>query len=384
MKAVILEIKNGKAAVLLENGEFATVKDQNYHTGDTVSLTRSALRRQTPGFTARRFLRYGSAAAAAMLLLGVGGVRWYTTSLACSYVSLDVNPSIEYVLNRQDQILSVTALNEDAKEIVESLSASGIKYLSLEDVLKKTLALLEENGYTDDAETSYVLINVSSDNEKRSDALKEEISSAFASISDSQESTLSLTLSHSSVSEREKAKDLGISSGEYRQILEIEENEESGQSQDLTEETVRAYADWQVRDLLTASGRLPEDQQDTGAGAESEAAQVQEPSADAPAQENSDGSDRPEAPADSGNTSPADAGAQNGAGNPPDASSGTDTPSGDTSSSPEEAASPDDVNTRQAGEDRPADSGSPSMEGASAPAGNDNGSSPDGPGMSPS
>ena len=38
-----------------------------------------------------------------------------------SVIALDVNPSIEIVTNKHDQILTINALNEDAKSIVKGL-----------------------------------------------------------------------------------------------------------------------------------------------------------------------------------------------------------------------------------------------------------------------
>lgn len=58
-------------------------------------------------------------AAAAVLLLCTTGVYSYNNVVASSYVSLDADTSIEYTLNRKNQVLDVTALNEEAEKIVQ-------------------------------------------------------------------------------------------------------------------------------------------------------------------------------------------------------------------------------------------------------------------------
>ena len=41
-------------------------------------------------------------------------------------VSLDVNPSIIYSLNKRDRVLDVRAVNDDAESIVKALEQEGV------------------------------------------------------------------------------------------------------------------------------------------------------------------------------------------------------------------------------------------------------------------
>mgnify|MGYP002624932305 CR=1 FL=1 len=106
------------------------------------------------GFFARvksRFfaLKVGVVAAAVPVC---SGAFFVNVAMAQTYVTLDVNPSIEFSLNRSEKIVKVTALNEDAEEIVDELYELGIKWEAVDTGLEMALDMLEEN---DDVQNVY-------------------------------------------------------------------------------------------------------------------------------------------------------------------------------------------------------------------------------------
>ena len=56
-----------------------------------------------------------------MLVLGVGGYLIWN-NIAISKITLEINPSIEIRLNRNNKVVRVVPLNDDAKEIVKGNS----------------------------------------------------------------------------------------------------------------------------------------------------------------------------------------------------------------------------------------------------------------------
>lgn len=108
----------------------------------------------------RPAFRWAVAAACIALLLtvGIGGYAWI--QMPVSYVSIDVNPSIEFALNRFDRVMSVTAYNEEGAEIIEDLSLEGKKYtdaihiLVESDGMKSYLTSQNELVFTVAAEDS--------------------------------------------------------------------------------------------------------------------------------------------------------------------------------------------------------------------------------------
>lgn len=67
-----------------------------------------------------------AACAMLFLVIGIGGYSFLQTPV--SYVSIDVNPSIELALNRFDRVLSATAFNKDGEAVLEGLSVKGKTY----------------------------------------------------------------------------------------------------------------------------------------------------------------------------------------------------------------------------------------------------------------
>ena len=80
-------------------------------------------------------------AGAAAVTLGALGFYFLAPS---GYIALDLNPSIEIRTNRLDQVVSVKAVNEDAKRLLADYKVTDH---DLEDVLEDMVDLLDGGGY---------------------------------------------------------------------------------------------------------------------------------------------------------------------------------------------------------------------------------------------
>lgn len=98
----------------------------------------------------------------------------YTTPF--SYVSIDVNPSVEYSLNRFDRVISVTAVNDDGEKIVDGLNVKNEK---ISRAVQITIDKLKEEGYLTDEEYAGIVIAVSNDNEDKAEDLKKDLEEDF-------------------------------------------------------------------------------------------------------------------------------------------------------------------------------------------------------------
>jgi len=256
MKAIVLEIKDGVAAVLKEDGTVATTK-QKCAVGDTIYLE------EKQEIISLRGMRY-AAAAAAVLITGIGGGSYLTAS-ACSYVSLDVNPSVEFTLNRLNRVIDVTAVNEDAEALVEALRAGSVKNDTLQQALDKSVDFLSGEGYLD-GEEDYLLLNVSSDDAKRSAKLEVEATQMLTGRFGSEGET-EWIISFSDRQTRGYARELGISAGRYEEIRSIEEANDNvadapglnGEDKHFLDvETVGRYRDDSLEELFAKNGRIPD------------------------------------------------------------------------------------------------------------------------------
>lgn len=78
-----------------------------------------------------------------------------------SVITIDVNPSMELSLDKNNRVVSVKALNEDSKKLVEN---KMLEDLPIEEALNNIIVILRSNKYLKDSENT-ILVNVESSNE---------------------------------------------------------------------------------------------------------------------------------------------------------------------------------------------------------------------------
>lgn len=144
MTAIVFEIKNGKALLMKNGGEFTTVTAQkDWEKGDVVAL-------QEPKVTFINFKLLATVAASLVLLtiaVFAGYQFLYTES---DIISMDINPSIELTVNRKNMVTSVSGFNADGEALIEQLEITGKAYQdALETILKSDAVrpYLEANQY---------------------------------------------------------------------------------------------------------------------------------------------------------------------------------------------------------------------------------------------
>ena len=128
MKAVIVDLLNGQAAALCDDGRVIRLPDAGYALGQIVEVHG----RKRP---ARRWLRTISAVAAALLLSGAD--------------MLGTSQSIEYTINRFDYVLSVEGVNEDGRALLAEMDSSKLVHRRIEDALEASVAQLEAGDWSE-------------------------------------------------------------------------------------------------------------------------------------------------------------------------------------------------------------------------------------------
>ncbi len=68
----------------------------------------------------------------------VFAVLGYMYMMPVSYISIDINPSIELSVNTFDRVIAVNASNEDAKEIVDSIDLNNLNYVEALEALAQS------------------------------------------------------------------------------------------------------------------------------------------------------------------------------------------------------------------------------------------------------
>lgn len=169
-----------------------------------------------------------AAAAIALLAGGVFGTGYYQRANAVySVVTLDVNPSIEIKANKDDVVLDVQGLNEDAENLLSKQEDEGKKLQGedLETVAKELASKMAEEGYLTELKNS-VLVSVQNQDAEKSGELEsllmEGIKEALAEKG-IDGAVLGQTLTENE-DLRALAEELGISFGKAELISSVIEN----------------------------------------------------------------------------------------------------------------------------------------------------------------
>ena len=155
------------------------------------------------------------ALASIMLILFVGFSSYSFIQKPVSYVSIDVNPSIELGLNRFDKVVSMTAYNGEGEEILEGLSLNGKTYTDAIDMIVESEAM---SMYLTD--TSELVFTVASDRSREKE-LKKGVDRCSGHIGHSSQSV------STDIEIVSQAHEEGLSLGKYYAYLQLNEYDEN-------------------------------------------------------------------------------------------------------------------------------------------------------------
>lgn len=119
----------------------------------------------------RRWASLAVAAALAVVCCVFGLTSWRGANAVASVVSLDVNPSIQLQVSKNENVLSAEALNEDARVILDGMDLKGTQ---LKVAVNAIVGSLLQNGYLDRL-SSAILISVEDDDAQRAARLESDL-----------------------------------------------------------------------------------------------------------------------------------------------------------------------------------------------------------------
>lgn len=125
---------------------------------------------QKPNKKLKRWIIGVSAAAVMALAVGLGfsGYRYYSVD---TVIGIDVNPSIELKINKNETVIDAVALNSDAEVILDEMKLSGVDYNVAVNAL---IGSMLKNGYIDELKNS-ILISVDNADAQKSAELEERL-----------------------------------------------------------------------------------------------------------------------------------------------------------------------------------------------------------------
>ncbi|EMT38477.1 anti-sigma factor domain-containing protein [Thermoanaerobacter thermohydrosulfuricus] len=190
MKAVVVQKEKNKTYVMTEKGEFKCLKNlQNVDIGETIELNGNFLALR---HTAKILI------AASLLLALIFTIINFKSPEVYAYVYIDINPSIEVLIDKNAKIISANPLNEDGKKILKNLSYKG---LDITTFINQTVKESQKLGFLKEEDT----IVITTVNIKNSHVINEDIQKAINDIKKTNAKIQIETLKSNEV-QREEAK----------------------------------------------------------------------------------------------------------------------------------------------------------------------------------
>lgn len=237
MRAVVLEIKENQAAVLVEDGTIQKVADQGYSIGQEIPFDpeESSLKVIRGGRRRRSSVLRRVAAAACVVIVAAGGGLFYASENVFAYSTVQIgngDENIELTLNKKDQVIDVELPENIDQDTAERLREIARKHEPLEDVAEVIADRAEEAP----------AIQTESKDEEREGRITEELRKAFPEKKDT-ETKKSDDVESGGVSE--KAQDPaetknGGEPGASQKTADSENGGEPGKTQMPAEEAVPA------------------------------------------------------------------------------------------------------------------------------------------------
>lgn len=211
-KGIVMEINDHSMTLLTPDGQFLQA---NRH-GHSCSIGEEIL--FTPISQKQLFRRFlgmkqlAVAAAALFLILG-SLIPVYESNKAYAYMSIDVNPSIELGINKQMEVVKLTAYNSDGKKIISHLG--DWKKKNVTDLTQKILNAMRNEGYLINHHTM-VISTVRTENPE--EKTEQELNKDMGKIKElATENHLHVTVLNGTENEMEKAHQLGMTTGKYKE-----------------------------------------------------------------------------------------------------------------------------------------------------------------------
>lgn len=158
-KGIILKIKNNTVIVMTDKSDFVEVRKQpGMYLGQEVHFPESFIVNRR-----REIIKYSLIAACLVLsfIAGAFALQFTPASPAYAFVSIDINPSLELLIDKEDHVIDVNTLNKDAEKLVKSLD---LKNMPARDAVVSIVKKSRELGYINSKRKNTVLISAALNN----------------------------------------------------------------------------------------------------------------------------------------------------------------------------------------------------------------------------
>ena len=180
-------------------------------------------------------------AACLLLVAGISGGVFYSNNFAVeSVIGIDVNPGIELTVNKNDKVLSASAVNEDGAQVLDGME---LKSTDLKVAVNAIIGSMVQHGYVVD-ENSGILVTVQNDDTAKAAQLQNEICvniDEALRANNAEASVINQTVSPSDAAQK-FASDNNISLGKAVFVLNLVKKDSSLDAQVLAKMSISEIA----------------------------------------------------------------------------------------------------------------------------------------------
>ncbi len=186
-----------------------------------------------------------SIAAAAVICIGLAGGAFAYYNTPVSYLSVDINPSLELGINGIGKVVKTEAFNEDGQKILES---AAVKNRSVKEAVSELIRTASEKGYIAADGSTVVSVTAESKDSEAAEKLRKEGEDGVSEAMKAKNLPAVVYANSSDLAMRSEAKALGISPGKYKVIKIMQSLDPTLKASD--------YKDAKMTDLIVKADEL--------------------------------------------------------------------------------------------------------------------------------
>ncbi|HEY5587264.1 MAG TPA: anti-sigma factor domain-containing protein [Ruminiclostridium sp.] len=157
----IIELNEKKAIVMTEACDFVSIHRQSeMFIGQQVKFQKSDINR-----TNKNYMKYFALAASVFIitLCSVFSFQIFVPSTVFAYIDVDINPSMEFVIDKNAKVLDLNPLNNDAQTLLKNLKLIN---LPIKEAIAEVVRVSTQYGFISTSKKNAVLISASTDRDK--------------------------------------------------------------------------------------------------------------------------------------------------------------------------------------------------------------------------
>ncbi len=215
-----MEVNERFLTLITPDGEFLRARklDRDYRIGQEIDffpINQEETKKQS-FFSIFNSFKAKTAFAAALIfmLVSVTLLPFFGNNKVYAYMSIDINPSIELGVNKKFQVVEILPYNEDGKEIVNQLH--DWKKKDIHELTNEIFQEIKARGYTKN--NHEIVIGTAYEKKGQQKEENQQWEKEIAEIrNELKNENLELKIVNGSIEERNKANDMGLTMGLYKE-----------------------------------------------------------------------------------------------------------------------------------------------------------------------